>query len=397
MIRQRTMQPVILEAIMYLFAWLLFLEWIYPVGRVAELTGIPILIMFSGWCFLISLLSIRWWLGLILKGAALIFALQKICYKGSFLEGSWVGRFSEELSNNLSVLFSGTWQNLNEMFRVLLILVLIWLMSYLLHYWFVLMKRVLLFVLATIVYVSLLSTFLDYDAKMAIVRIFIYSILAFGLANILKTVDKEVVALPAGKQLSKALIALLAFMLVTLGVAVASPQFEPQWTDPVPDVKQFAQEKLGVRLGSPMRRVGYGEDDRQLGGSFVQDYSPVFKAIVQTDNYWRIETKDFYTGKGWKRSVARPLEKQMDGFIELTDYEAGSEHAKQQIGKLEFEDDKALDKLLYPYGVERVGGDADFYLEPISEAIHIEKDGKDAHPKSYNIEYSYPQIGRAHV
>ena len=46
-------------------------------------------------------------------------------------------------------------------------------------------------------------------------------------------------------------------------------------------------------------KIGYGLDDSKLGGPFTADPTIVFTAQTQNKQYWRVETKDFYTGKGW--------------------------------------------------------------------------------------------------
>ena len=38
-----------------------------------------------------------------------------------------------------------------------------------------------------------------------------------------------------------------------------------------------------------------------LGGSFVQDSTLVFEAKVASEQYWKIETKNTYTSKGWEQ------------------------------------------------------------------------------------------------
>ena len=48
--------------------------------------------------------------------------------------------------------------------------------------------------------------------------------------------------------------------------------------------------------------LGYGLDDSRLGGPFKADPTIVFTARTQNKHYWRVETKDFYTGKGWEIS-----------------------------------------------------------------------------------------------
>ncbi len=51
-----------------------------------------------------------------------------------------------------------------------------------------------------------------------------------------------------------------------------------------------------------MSKVGLGDDDSRLGGSFVGDDTVVFTAHSPESQYWRVETKDFYTSKGWESS-----------------------------------------------------------------------------------------------
>jgi transglutaminase-like putative cysteine protease len=52
---------------------------------------------------------------------------------------------------------------------------------------------------------------------------------------------------------------------------------------------------------------GYSRDDRNLGGAFDFDYSPVMTVATSRRSYWRGETKAVYTGKGWG-DLRRPLE-----------------------------------------------------------------------------------------
>lgn len=56
--------------------------------------------------------------------------------------------------------------------------------------------------------------------------------------------------------------------------------------------------------GQAFRQTGFGEDDRHLGGPIQQDFTPVFNAYTETPHYWRITTKDFYTGTGWEEEMA---------------------------------------------------------------------------------------------
>ncbi|WP_291292809.1 transglutaminase domain-containing protein [Enterococcus sp.] len=55
-------------------------------------------------------------------------------------------------------------------------------------------------------------------------------------------------------------------------------------------------EEYGAPSGS---RTGFSENDRQLGGPLLDDDTVLFTARQETRHYWRVESKDFYSGKGW--------------------------------------------------------------------------------------------------
>ena len=52
------------------------------------------------------------------------------------------------------------------------------------------------------------------------------------------------------------------------------------------------------REGS-INKAGYDEDDSKLGGTIRPDSSVVFYNTAKTSHYWKVESKDVYTGKGW--------------------------------------------------------------------------------------------------
>ncbi|MFD0674088.1 DUF3488 and DUF4129 domain-containing transglutaminase family protein [Cohnella sp. GCM10027633] len=62
----------------------------------------------------------------------------------------------------------------------------------------------------------------------------------------------------------------------------------------------------GVLINSPVvsgskgsSLSGYSRDDKEIGGGFQFDYSPVMTITTSHRSYWRGETKAVYTGKGW--------------------------------------------------------------------------------------------------
>ena len=54
--------------------------------------------------------------------------------------------------------------------------------------------------------------------------------------------------------------------------------------------------------------VGYGDNDESLGGPFIGDDTLVYEIQTPVRQYWRVETKDYYTSKGWIHTGSQALE-----------------------------------------------------------------------------------------
>ena len=96
----------------------------------------------------------------------------------------------------------------------------------------------------------------------------------------------------------------LLFVIVISGTfANFMPKQDPIWPDPVPYFKSIVlgTGRDGTGIGNGVKTSGYGTDDALLGGSFVQDETLVFEARVANKQYWKIETKNTYTSKGWEQ------------------------------------------------------------------------------------------------
>ena len=75
------------------------------------------------------------------------------------------------------------------------------------------------------------------------------------------------------------------------------PKQDPIWPDPIPYFESIVQ---GSGQGG-VAKSGYDTNDATLGGSFVQDSTLVIEAKVASEQYWKIETKNTYTSKGWEQ------------------------------------------------------------------------------------------------
>ncbi len=264
-------------------------------------------------------------------------------------------------------------------------------MSYLLHYWFVQMKRIFLFVLLTFVYLTILDTFTAYDAGISVVRSFVISLIALAISNLLKELDHEQIRLAWMKKTSAWLTPLIAIVIFSTLVGFAVPKVEPQWPDPVPFIHSAAEGAGGT--GAATQKVGYGEDDSRLGGSFVQDYTPVFTANVHDSHYWRVETKDLYTGKGWELSSEPEYEELENGMIGLEMF--SDEVASESLTGLIELHNPSIGKLMYPYGAtqaeELTGIETSFSLDPNSEAVQTEFNTT-PEMAVYQVEYDNPSF-----
>ncbi|MEN2768106.1 DUF4129 domain-containing transglutaminase family protein [Ornithinibacillus xuwenensis] len=383
--------PIIYTSILYIAGLLLFMEWLYPVKELTDTAYVGVFMIYTIFCFFISMLQVRWWLSFLLKGFGLLFVLNGVFSEHSFLSMLWYKELLSDLFLNVDAMLARHWFDLTNMFRTLLFLIIIWLMSYLIHYWFVQVKRIMIFSVLTFIYVTLLDTFTVYHADWAILRTFVIAFIALGLANVLKEMQREGIQTYSLRKKPLWILPLITIVLFSTMVGYAAPKFEPQWPDPVPFLKS-ATNGFGGKGGIGIQKVGYGENDSRLGGSFVQDYNPVFQAYVKNVSYFRIESKDVYTGKGWVNSDGVSYVEQADGAISLETFSPSIE-VTESDASIVFSGDTDIPKVLYPYGIRQVdllNQEAQLLLNEESGEIRTELDNKEISLPGYKIYYDYP-------
>jgi len=173
-----------------------------------------------------------------------------------------------------------------------------------------------------------------------------------------------------------------------------APKSEAQWPDPVPFITSTADYAgFGEGGSSTTQKVGYGEDDSNLGGSFIQDNTTVFEVEASQSHYWRIESKDSYTGKGWERSTDLNYQSQPNGNIDLTMHSEAVE-TNQMYASVDYTSDANFSKIVYPYGIDNVssGLRMDYLLD--QETGTIETDGPEQQEgsASFDLTYQYPSF-----
>ncbi|GGJ97517.1 hypothetical protein GCM10007063_19820 [Lentibacillus kapialis] len=385
--------PYIYTSLLYACAFVLFLEWLYPVNQIGDVANMTVFLLYTVFCFFISMLSVKWWLSMPLKGLGLIFIIDSLYMTAPLLSRTWVEQLLFEIGYNVNALITQQWYDLTPLFRSVLFLLLIWMLSYLLHYWFVVMKRVFVFVLLTFVYLSLLDTFTIYEAGGAIVRTFVVSFVALGLSNLYREIDRESLRFPWLKKSPVWVIPLVSVVLFSTLIGYAAPKFDPQWPDPVPFIQSAAENAGAPGSGTGIQKVGYGENDSQLGGSFVQDYTPVFQAAAKDEHYWRVETKDVYTGKGWEKSAEPQYELMSGEQVNMQTFSPDVE-TEEYDTMLDFHDDSNMEKLVYPYGISKVESEQSFHLRTDFDhgEIITERNHQRLNLDQYTITYQSPSF-----
>src|SRR5690606_24856858 len=131
-------------------------------------------------------------------------------------------------------------------------------------------------------------------------------------------------------------------------------------------------------------------DDKNLGGPFIPDDTVVFTAKTERRHYWRVETKDTYTGKGWVLSDQAENETLYAENTALSWYES-----KTEVGEHDAEIQMKLKypHIVYPLGLTSVETDPDVHFEvnPISEKFSTYRGNAEVELDQYTLNYEYPK------
>ena len=282
--------------IYYVILFIILREWLYPV---MQLTGTGYFNFFLGFVamsLMISLFQIH----------PIISWLLKISYIGMFIISVYsdypmisiegVRFLLNELAWNASQLLTGNFALVSDPFRTLLFFILIWMLIYLIHHWITVRMTIYYFLLLSIFFIAVLDTFSDYDGSAAIVKVMLLGLIMTASLFL----KRHIVTMGVQLEWHRYLLYMMPILLL-IGisgiVAIILPKATPQWPDPVPYVKTMIG--LGEEGTSSTSKVGYGNNDEQLGGAFSADDTVVFRVHAPKKQYWRVETKDIYTSKGW--------------------------------------------------------------------------------------------------
>ncbi|MGA4722445.1 transglutaminase domain-containing protein [Fictibacillus nanhaiensis] len=386
--------------VLYGLGFLLLWEWLRPLKELTTTNDIQIFVMYTLFLFIVTYFQLPFWISFPVKLGAMLYALHSLYFFDVFLSFKWVPFLIEDIQYNLGLFSDQNWDEMTSLSRSLLFFILLWLVSYLMHYWLVQTRRIFLFFLITVIYISILDTFTVYDGKFAIIRTVFIGLILVGILRMMKIIETQGFSLLKGKFPVLWVAPLSGVIALSSALGYVAPKASPMWPDPVPFIQNMSGKdgEEGLGKGAGIAKIGYGENDSQLGGPFEFDYTPIFTAYDNGRHYWRIETKEFYTGKGWENVIpTQAIALEADNPSADTNYtriwEEGLE-MKDHKARIEAEKRKEYSFLMIPGKLINIETESDinYQLDGVNGKISSFKGGKEEKLSKYEMDYQLPVI-----
>ncbi|WP_368505825.1 DUF3488 and DUF4129 domain-containing transglutaminase family protein [Alkalihalophilus sp. As8PL] len=380
------------DLFLYGLSFVLLLEWLWPLPHITNTGFINIFVLVTALYFILTFLQLPVYVSLPIKALVTVYGLFLVFFEGPLFTTEWLELLIADFWLNLGYMFSGQWYALTDLFRSLLFFILLAIMSYLLFYWTVYARRVLFFLVFTVIYVTIIDTFTLYDATYAIVRTFVIGFLLMGLVAVYRITEKEEFNYVPSFLPVKIGLVLIVLIASASTLGLLSPKPEPQWDDPIPYVRAaVGLEDSSEEGGEGEQRIGYGDNDEQLGGGFVDDNTPLFYAAVQEGHYWRGETKDFYTGRGWETTT--PTESASEPSLEQLQSDGATFFRRETEVIFAGETSRRYPHLFYGGTLLNYSTveNADLLKDQYTERVDTSRNGTPVELDNYRIEYAYPE------
>lgn len=354
--------------------WLLW-EWLVPLKTVSDTKNVDVFIGFVACCLLLSLWPLPRWLAASFKWLYIFYALNALFFHVPFFSFRWFPLLTQEVVAHITIVRHFRWMEMTNVFRSFLFFLLLWMMVYLVRYWLFVRKKIWLFYALTVLYIAILDTFTAFYGNGAIVRLVA---IGFFLVSWLHYERFS-------KIHAKWLLVCATSIGISVAIAYVSPKLPPQWPDPVAFIKGYAKEtkQETTAASSSVKKIGYGTNDSRLGGPFEADDTIVFTVTDDQRHYWRVETKDVYTGKGWEVRDTEEIRTFHNGKITHPWWE----NVKKTIVAAHVQMAQARIYLAYPEGVKTISApqnvvfrmqlsnekmyptDRESYIQPIQEYV----------------------------
>lgn len=384
---RKTVGQFIELAIAYSMIFLILREWLVPVMELTNTGLLHLFLVFIGLSLALSLFGVHPLLSGIVKIGYIVWFIV-FAYSGKPVFSSEAVSFLlDEMKWNLAAVFSGDFGEVSNTFKTVLFLALIWMLVYLIHYWITVRMNIFYFFLMTVFFIATLDTFSEYDGSAAIVKVVVLGLVMTGVLFV-KRLMMKTDSLRELRDQWRILVPMVVMVMLVSIVALFLPKAGPTWADPVPFIKSVTGQG---EFGKGEKTVGYGDDDSQLGGPFNGDDTLVFTAFSRDRHYWRIETKDTYTSKGWVQSNAKvSTESYLNNEVIQTTLQVGEPENERQIN---MNIAMPMPFLIQTYGMKSVEANEEtvyFKSDQTEKILTKQYTGEDKALLSYILIYSEP-------
>lgn len=284
------------QMIFYLMGYFILLEWLYPLKAIADIDHMYVFYLFLILPFYMYFFSGKIILKFLILAVYVIWANHYYYFNEySIWDIQWIAAFLEECVQSIVALFQFDIGSITYSFQTVLLFILLWVMTYLIHYWIMVQRSIFLFFFLSVLYVTILDTFTVYDGNWAIVRLFCIGFLLIGHLTFQRLLQRNLLSVKQ-RQYGSWTMMLILMIVLSSSIAYAMPKPDSQWPDPVPFIMSYSEK---FKDEEPVNKAGYDWDDSRLGGDFIPDDTVVFTAKTSKKHYWKVETKDTYTTAGW--------------------------------------------------------------------------------------------------
>ncbi|MGF7536212.1 DUF4129 domain-containing transglutaminase family protein [Bacillus mexicanus] len=373
----------------YFLAFLLLWEWLRPLDSFTDTKHTGFFSVFIALTFLLTFFRMRWFVTVPFSVLFTLISIHILFYQGSIFDLSWISSFLQDVYLNITLIQSGQWNDMIPSFRTLLFFILLWLLVYLLHYWVIYQRKTLFFFMMTVAYITILDTFTPYDATFAVIRIVLIGFFMLGLLYLDRIKLMERITLPKTSVL-KWFLPLSILILIAVGFGLAAPKSDPAWPDPVPFLKKITNQN---QVPAGESKIGYGNHDESLGGPFQQDNTTVLTWQGKKRTYFRVETKDTYTGKGWVETDTGMSYQLSGGNVENLwfDHKVATE---RKVVRVKVDKHYGYNHVMYPIGAKVIQPKQAVSLEMNGNTEQIspinEQAGKIRNMGTYTVTYNSP-------
>lgn len=289
----------LLHLVLYLLGFLILWEWIRPLETISDVGDSQYFVIFIVMVLIANFFSIKLLWKTLVVFLYISFVSYSLYYGSNPMFGlEWFILFIGDFIRSIQAIVQLDWNEVTNSFRTFLFFILLWMMTYLLHYWLIVRRRILLFVFLSMAFVATLDTFTPYDGDWAIIRLVIFGVILLGMLTLLRLTEKEKITISIAEY-PRWFIPLCVWITLTISAGYFAPKPVAQWPDPLPFIISTSEKFTGNN--SVGKTVGYDEDDSKLGGDFTPDDAVVFTSRSSSRHYWFIESKHVYTGLGWKK------------------------------------------------------------------------------------------------